>query len=54
MLTGKAASQPTDAYRSQAELVQAMNDRRYDNDPAYRRDVMKKLERSGNLNFSIE
>ncbi len=38
------------AFRSQAEVVQAMSDSRYDNDPAYRRDVMKKLERS-NIQF---
>ena len=38
------------AFRSQAEVVQAMSDPRYDNDPAYRRDVMKKLERS-NIQF---
>jgi len=28
-----------------------MNDRRYDNDPAYRQDVIAKLERSDNLSF---
>ena len=33
-------------FRSQAEVVQAMSDPRYDNDPAYRQDVMRKLERS--------
>ena len=33
-------------FRSQSELVQAMNDPRYDNDPAYRSDVMTKLENS--------
>jgi hypothetical protein len=33
-------------FRSQSEVVQAMSDPRYDNDPAYRRDVMQKLERS--------
>ena len=38
------------AFRNQAEVVQAMSDPRYDNDPAYRRDVMKKLERS-NIQF---
>lgn len=37
-------------FRSQSEVVQAMSDPRYDNDPAYRRDVMQKLERS-NLEF---
>ena len=51
LITGKAPKPQTDGYRSQAELVAAMNDRRYDNDPAYRQDVIAKLERSGNLNF---
>ena len=37
-------------FRSQAELVQAMSDPRYDNDPAYRQDVTRKLERS-NISF---
>ena len=45
MLTGKAA-RTTDAFRSQAEVVAAMSDPRYDNDPAYRQDVYEKLERS--------
>jgi len=51
MVTGKAPTQSKDVYRSQAELVAAMSDRRYDNDPAYRQDVIAKLERSDNLNF---
>jgi len=38
------------SFRSQSEVVQAMSDPRYDNDPAYRRDVMRKLERS-NVQF---
>lgn len=46
MLTGKAANTPADVFRSQAEVVRAMNDPRYDNDPAYRQDVFDKLERS--------
>ena len=45
MLQGKAA-RATDAFRSQAEVVAAMNDPRYDRDEAYRRDVYDKLERS--------
>ena len=45
MLTGKAA-QASDAFRSQAEVVQAMSDPRYDRDPAYRQDLYDKLERS--------
>ena len=51
MLTGKAPTNTKDVYRSQAELVAAMSDRRYDNDPAYRQDVIAKLERSDNLTF---
>ena len=45
MLTGKAA-RTTDAFRSQAEVVAAMSDPRYDRDPAYRQDLYDKLERS--------
>ena len=51
LLTGKAPTQTKDVFRSQAELVAAMNDRRYDNDPAYRQDVIAKLDRSNNLEF---
>ena len=51
MVTGKAPVQTQDTYRSQQELVAAMSDRRYDNDPAYRQDVIAKLERSDNLQF---
>ena len=50
MLTGKAVKSSGDVFRSQAELVQAMSDQRYDNDPAYRQDVIEKLDRS-NLDF---
>jgi len=50
MLTGKAAQSSGDIFRSQAEVVQAMNDPKYDRDPAYRQDVYDKLERS-NLQF---
>ena len=51
MVTGKPPTNTKDVYRSQAELVRAMSDKRYDNDPAYRQDVIAKLERSGNLQF---
>ena len=50
MVQGKAAPNRGDVFRSQAELVAAMSDRRYDNDPAYRQDVIEKLDRS-NLEF---
>jgi len=50
MLTGKAARSSGDVFRSQAEVVQAMNNPKYDRDPAYRQDVYDKLERS-NVQF---
>ena len=46
MLQGKAASSSGDVFRSQAELVAAMGDPRYDTDPAYRADVIEKLDAS--------
>jgi hypothetical protein len=51
MITGKPAANKADVYRSQAELVAAQGDPRYENDPAYRNDVMEKLMRSPNLQF---
>ncbi len=49
-LQGKPAKAASNAFRSQAEVVRAMSDPRYENDPAYRQDVFDKLERS-NLEF---
>jgi|TARA_B100000282_G_scaffold285111_1_gene250297 hypothetical protein len=46
MLQGRAADSRGDVFRSQAELVAAMGDPRYDTDPAYRADVIEKLELS--------
>tara|TARA_B100002052_G_scaffold39559_1_gene31653 strand:- start:236 stop:877 length:642 start_codon:yes stop_codon:yes gene_type:complete len=46
LLTGKSSSENSNEFRSQQELVAAMSDPRYDNDPAYRQDVIKRLERS--------
>ena len=50
MLQGKAPSSSGEVFRSQAELVAAMGDPRYDSDPAYRADVVEKLNNS-DLNF---
>ena len=50
MLQGKAPVEKGDTFRSQAEVVRAMDDPRYEKDPAYRQDIYNKLERS-NLNF---
>ena len=46
MLQGKAPKTSTDVFRSQAEVVKAMSHPDYDNDPAYRQDVIDKLARS--------
>jgi|TARA_B100000073_G_scaffold344056_1_gene350086 hypothetical protein len=45
-LTGRGAANSDDSFKSQAELVAAMSDSRYDKDPAYRRDVIRRLENS--------
>ena len=50
LLTGKAAKSEGSQFRSQAEVVRAMSDPKYDSDPAYRQDIYNKLERS-NLDF---
>ena len=46
LLTGRGAQDTDDSFKSQAELVAAMSDPRYDRDPAYRNDVMRRLENS--------
>ena len=50
MVTGKPPTNSGDVFRSQQELVAAMSDPRYDRDPAYRNDIIEKLDRS-NLEF---
>ena len=50
-LSGRTPIQTADVFRSQAEVVEAMNDPRYDRDPAYRQDIMNKLERSTELMY---
>ena len=46
MLSGKAADTSGDIFKSQAQLVKAISDPRYDNDPAYRQEIVAKLDRS--------
>ncbi len=46
LLTGRGANESNAVFRSQSELVEAMNDPRYERDSAYRMDVMAKLENS--------
>jgi len=46
LLQGKAPTSNNDTFQSQAELVEAMGDPRYSRDPAYRQEVMRRLERS--------
>jgi len=50
LVQGKAPRRSSSQYRSQAEVVAAISDPRYETDPAYRADVTAKLERS-NVNF---
>ena len=50
MLTGKAAKSEGSVFKSQAQVVKAMQDDRYEKDPAYRQEIYDKLERS-NINF---
>jgi len=46
MLSGKSPKTSGDVFRSQQQVVDAMSDPRYDTDPAYRQDIIAKLERS--------
>ena len=50
MVTGKAPRSTGDVFKSQQEMVEAMNDPRYNDDPAYRDSILEKLERS-DINF---
>ena len=50
MITGTAPKGDGSQFTSQAEVVEAMSDPRYDRDPAFRQKIMKKLERS-DINF---
>jgi len=46
LLTGRGTQDTDDSFKSQAELVAAMSDSRYDRDPAYRAELMRRLENS--------
>ena len=46
LVSGRSSAEKSNVFRSQAEVVAAMGDSRYDKDPAYRQDVFNKLERS--------
>ena len=50
LLTGRGSRDTMDVFRSQAEVIEAMKDPKYDTDPAYRNDVFEKLGRS-NINY---
>ena len=50
LVTGKAPKSTADVFKSQAELIKAMEDDRYNDDPAYREAIQDKLQRS-NINF---
>ena len=46
MVTGKAPTTSKDVFNSQAQVVEAMSDSRYEDDPAYRQAITEKLARS--------
>jgi hypothetical protein len=50
LITGKAPRTAGDKFNSQAELIKAMEDDRYSDDPAYRQAILEKLDRS-DVNF---
>ena len=50
LITGKAPRIAGDQFKSQAELIKAMEDDRYSDDPAYRQSILEKLDRS-DINF---
>ena len=50
MITGKAPKSTADVFNSQQEMIKAMEDDRYNDDPGYREAILQKLERS-NINF---
>ena len=50
MITGKAPKSTADVFNRQQEMIKAMEDDRYNDDPAYREAILQKLERS-NINF---
>ena len=50
MLSGKPPSNNGETFKSQAEVIKAMSDSRYESDPAYRNEIMEKLSRS-NVSF---
>lgn len=49
LVAGKAKAPSQDVFRSNAEVVEAMRDPRYHNDPAYIEEVAKKIARSNVL-----
>ena len=49
LVTGKAPRTDGQTFKSQAEVVAAMSDPRYDRDPAYRNNIIEKLDRSDNF-----
>jgi len=46
LIGGRAAKSSNDRFESSAQLIEAMSDPRYNNDPAYRRKIQDKLSRS--------
>lgn len=49
LVTGQTSGNMNDVFESQAQVLEAMSDPRYEKDPAYRRKVIQKIERSKNI-----
>lgn len=45
-LSGRTSTNPSDAFTSTQQVVEAMADSRYKNDPAYRQQIQNKIQRS--------
>ena len=46
MINGDSVETSSDVFESVAQVTEAMNDRRYETDPAYRKKVAEKIARS--------
>ena len=53
LIEGSSAAQASGGFTSQAEIVKARRDRRYETDPAYRERSMRRLAKTPNHLLAI-
>ena len=53
LVTGKAPKSTSDVFNSQQEMIKAMEDDRYNDDPAYRQAIMEYLHGVGYENLKL-